>query len=95
MGRREGLPDLEALKAKVMAPSVKQALKAKQAAKAYQDEVVQTEKEDQSLRKRQNAEASEVKRPRKRKAEGEATGIKVRRHVCVALWLTCSPCPRY
>lgn len=74
----EGVSDLEALKAKVMAPSVKQALKAKQSVKQYKEDKAREEQEDKAMRAKQNAEAAEAKR-QKRKQEGDGSGIKVRR----------------
>lgn len=75
---REGLSDLEALKTKVMAPSVKQALKSKAAAKQYKESItLPEEEEDTSLRQKQKVEAVETKRERKKQAEGDRSGIKV------------------
>lgn len=71
------MPDLEALKSKVLAPSVKQALKAKNAVKQYQAEKELVEEEDKSIREKQNQEAVEAKKRKVEQAKGDRSGIKV------------------
>ncbi|ORY33123.1 ATP11 protein-domain-containing protein [Naematelia encephala] len=76
----EGVRDIEALKAKVMAPSIKQALKAKAAAQQYKEDKFKAEEarlklkaeESQSkLKAEPSPEAS-----RKQQAQGDRSGIK-------------------
>jgi hypothetical protein len=69
--------DLDALKSKVLAPSVKQALKAKNAVKQYQAEKEMVEEEDKSIRQKQNQEAIEAKRRKLEQAKADRSGIKV------------------
>lgn len=72
------MSDLEALKTKVMAPSVKQALKAKAASKNFEQSVTQSEQEEKdAARKKQTVEAVESKQARRKQAEGDRAGIKV------------------
>jgi len=76
--------DLDELKTKVMAPSVRQALRAKKAEMEFV-EAEETkpkaskpvEKDDLALRKKRNVEAAEAKRARSKQAEGDRSGIKV------------------
>jgi len=79
------VPNLDALKSKVLAPSVKQALKAKKDVKMYQAEKAEKalvedpveEAEDQAMRAKQDQEAVEVKKRRAEQAKSDRSGVKV------------------
>lgn len=61
----------------MLAPSVKQALNAKNAVKQYQAEKELAEEEDKSIRQKQNQEAIEAKKRKLEQAKGDRSGVKV------------------
>lgn len=89
------MPDLEALKAKVMAPSVKQALKSKRSAKEYleKQQARALKAEEEKLAAQQTPavgkqaravptnEEEAAARLREEQAQGDRSGVKVSFHL--------------
>jgi ATP synthase F1 complex assembly factor 1 len=76
MGNREGVRDLDALKTKVLAPSVRAALKVKKAREAIVEDVkVESTPTSEAVKENKAKPSTNTKREQ---AKGDRAGVKVR-----------------